>query len=55
MRKDLEGAVAAVEAHETEGNRRRINQMYLFFEGYEFLDKSEDGLAPYRKILGFSK
>ncbi len=53
LRKDLEGAVAAVKKHNRTGERRRINQMYLFFIGYNFLDSSGDGLESHREELGF--
>lgn len=53
LRKDLEGAIAAVTKYGNTDNRRRINQMYLFFVGYEFLDKSGEELQPHREALGF--
>ena len=54
LRKDIEGAVKAVKKFGS-GNRRRINQMHLYFFGYEFLDKSGPELDIYREKLGFNK
>ena len=53
LRKDLQGAVGAVKKFGNEGNRRRINQMYLFFKGYKFIDGKDDSLKPHREELGF--
>ena len=36
-----------------EGNRRRINQLYLFFKGYKFIDGADEALKPHRDELGF--
>lgn len=55
LRHDQKGAVEAVERFGNTGVRRRINQMYLFFIGYEFCDHSDDMLAGHRKALGFDK
>lgn len=55
LRHDQEGAVTAVKKFGNTDKRRRINQMYLFFIGYEFCDHSGDGLVEHRKALGFDK
>ena len=52
LTKDLVGAVDVVKEHNSD-SRRRLNQMNLFFKNYVFLDKSEEGLDPLRKKLGF--
>lgn len=53
LRKDLPGAVGAVKKFGNEGNRRRINQLYLFFKGYKFIDGADEALKPHRDELGF--
>lgn len=53
LRKDLQGAVGAVKKFGNEGNRRRINQLYLFFKGYKFIDGADEALKPHRDELGF--
>lgn len=53
LRKDQKGACTAVKRYGS-GNRRRLNQMNLFFfEDYTFLDKSGADLDSLRKKLGF--
>lgn len=52
LRKNRKGACAAIKRYGN-GNRRRLNQMNLFFfEDYTFLDKSGADLEPLRKKLG---
>ena len=57
LRKDLPGAVNAIKQNASDpqnaGNRRRLNQMNLFFYDYTFLDKSGANLNPLRDKLGF--
>ena len=53
LRKDLQGAVGAVKKFGNEGNRRRINQLYLFLKGYKFIDGADEALKPHRDELGF--
>lgn len=52
LRKDQEGAVDAVKRFGTD-DRRRLNQMNLFFYDYEFLDKKDEELDVLRDKLGF--
>lgn len=52
LRKDRINAVSAVKKFGG-GNRRRLNQMNLFFFDYNFLDKSGKDLDPLRQKLGF--
>lgn len=52
LRKDQEGAVAAVKRFGSD-DRRRLNQMNLFFCDYEFLDKKDEELDVLRDKLGF--
>lgn len=52
LRKDLPNAVNAVKKWGSD-DRRRLNQMNLFFNDYSFLDKKGTGLNPLRKKLGF--
>lgn len=53
LRKDKVGAVEAVKKYGDVNNRRRINQMYLFFEGYDFYDPGEKEFLDHKNQLGF--
>ena len=54
LKKDLAGAYDAVNNFGKSENRRRINQMHLFFYGgYEFYEQNTDGFKRYRSDLGF--
>lgn len=56
LRHDLEGAREAVEYYDKDYDRRRINQMYLFFAGdYTFIDSGGTALEPHRIALGFGE